>query len=129
MDLLEIAFEVIGTQIIKYRPNSGRVKNSQYQWVPAFGQFFDLEASVQRVPRRQYVEFNLEFQRNYVTVFASYDMIDLERDTAGDQFVYAGRLYQLESQGTWFAQDGWAVCMAVDIGVAPVIPDPPPVDP
>jgi hypothetical protein len=122
IDLLSVAFEVIGTQIINYRINTGREKNDQFQWVPKFDPFFDLEASIQRVPRRQYVQYNLEFQRNYVTVFASIDMIDLQRDTSGDQFIYGGRLYQLESQGTWFAQDGWAVCMAVDIGIAPVIP-------
>ncbi|MGQ4806650.1 phage collar protein [Escherichia coli] len=33
-------------------------------------------------------------------------------------------MYQLESQGTWFAQDGWATCLAVDIGLAPVVPAP-----
>lgn len=122
INLLSIAFELIGTQNIKYRKAMGRTQNSQFQWIPNFSEFFDLEVSVQRVPRRQYVQYNLEFQRQYVSVFASYDMIDLERDTSGDQFIYNGRLYNLESQGTWFAQDGWAVCMAVDIGPAPPVP-------
>lgn len=121
-DLLDDAFELIATQAIRYRKFNERVKNDQFQWVTGFGPFFSMEASVQRVRRTQYIQFNLEFQRNYVQVYASYDMVDLERDTSGDQFVYNGRLYQLESQGTWFAQDGWATCLAVDIGVAP--PDP-----
>lgn len=118
-DLLDEAFGSIGTQTIRYRKFMSRMKNAQFQWVPSFSDFFDMEASVQRVPRRQYVQFNLEFQRNYVQVFASYDMIDLDRDTTGDQFAYNNRLYQLESQGTWFAQDGWATCLAVDIGPSP----------
>lgn len=118
-DLLDEAFGLIGTQVIRYRKFASRVKNAQFQWVPSFEEFFDLEASVQRVPRSQYVQFNLEFQRNYVQVYASYDMIDLDRDTTGDQFAYNNRLYQLESQGTWFAQDGWATCLAVDIGPSP----------
>mgnify|MGYP001563473218 FL=1 len=121
-DLLDIAFGLIGTQIIHYRNFESRVKNAQFQWVPAFGEFFEMEASVQRVPRSQYIKFNLEFQRNYVQVYASYDMIDLDRDTTGDQFTYNKRLYQLESQGTWFAQDGWATCLAVDIGTSPELP-------
>lgn len=117
-----MAFGVIAPQTIRYRKFTGRVKNAQFQWVPSFGEFFDLEASCQRVRRSQYVQFDLEFQRNYIQVYASYDMIDLDRDTAGDQFVYNNRLFQLESQGTWFAQDGWATCLAVDIGPAPTEP-------
>lgn len=121
-NLLEEVFGLIGTQTIRYRKFNQRVKNAQFQWVASFGEFFDLECSVQRVRRTQYIQFNLEFQRNYVQVYASYDMIDLDRDTAGDQFNYNGRLYQLESQGTWFAQDGWASCLAVDIGPAALDP-------
>jgi hypothetical protein len=120
-DLLSEAFALIGTQTINYRYFVSRDKNSQFQQVSAFGDWFNFEASIQRVPRSQYIQYNLEFQKNYVTVFASLNMVDIERDTAGDQFIYAGRLYQLESQGTWFPQDGWGVCMAVDIGAAPAI--------
>lgn len=118
INLLNVAFGLIGRQTIHYRKFDERTQNSQFQWVAGFSPFFDMDASVQRVSRSQYIQFNLEFQRNYVQVYASYDMIDLERDSAGDQFVYNGRLYQLESQGTWFAQDGWATCLAVDIGSA-----------
>lgn len=123
-NLLAMAFSVIAPQEIQYRKFTGRTKNAQFQFVPSFGPFFPMMASCQRVPRSQYVQFNLEFQRNYIQVYASFDMIDLDRDTAGDQFTYNGRLYQLESQGTWFAQDGWATCLAVDIGLAPVVPAP-----
>lgn len=122
INLLSEAMGIIATQTIGYRKFSGRVLNAQRLWVTSYendGAFTAMEASVQRIPRHQYVQFNLEFQRNYVNVFASLDMVDLDRDQSGDQFVYNGRLYQLESQGTWFAQDGWAVCMAVDIGPAP----------
>lgn len=125
INLLELAFEVIGTQIIQYRKFKGRTQNSQFQYVNQYDEFFDLESSVQRIARDQYEQFNLDWQRNYVNVFASQDMVDIERDSAGDQFVYNGKLYQLESQGTWFFQDGWAVCMAVEIGRAPLIPEAP----
>lgn len=118
-NLLAEAFALIGTDFIPYRKFVSRAKNSQFQQVSVFSDWTDVEMSVQRVPRSQYIQFGLEFQKNYVTAFASENMVDLTRDTAGDQFVYAGRLYQLESQNTWFAQDGWSMCMAVDIGIAP----------
>lgn len=115
-NLLGEAFDVLGTQIISYRNFQSRIQNSQFQFISQFSAPADLESMVQRVPREQYVAFGLEWQRNYVKVFAPYDMIDLDRDHAGDQFIYRRRLFQLESQGTWFEQDGWAVCLAVDIG-------------
>lgn len=120
INLLNIAAGVIGQQTIQYRKFLSRALDDQGIWVSAFGEYFPLRSSVQRVKRTQYIQFNLEFQRNYVQVFAPFDMIDLDRDTSGDQFGYNGRLYQLESQGTWFAQDGWASCLAVDIG--PFVP-------
>ncbi|WYC18583.1 putative structural protein [Pseudomonas phage vB_PaeM_H24-1] len=122
-NLLRMAFGVIGTQIVKYRKFEQRVKNDQAQYVSMFEEPFDLAASVQRVRRDQYVQFNLEFQRNYVLIFANFEMVDLDRDVAGDQFLWTGRVFQLESQGSWFYQDGWGVCLAVDIGAAKLTDD------
>ncbi|AIW01584.1 head protein [Pseudomonas phage Epa7] len=122
-NLLRMAFGVIGTQIVKYRKFEQRVKNDQAQYVSMFEEPFDLAASVQRVRRDQYVQFNLEFQRNYVMIFANFEMVDLDRDVAGDQFLWTGRVFQLESQGSWFYQDGWGVCLAVDIGAAKLTDD------
>ncbi|QEM42735.1 putative structural protein [Pseudomonas phage PaP1_EPu-2019] len=122
-NLLRMAFGVIGTQIVKYRKFEQRVKNDQAQYVSMFEEPFDLAASVQRVRRDQYVQFNLEFQRNYVMIFANFEMVDLDRDVAGDQFLWTGRVFQLESQGSWFYQDGWGVCLAVDIGAAKLADD------
>lgn len=74
-------------------------------------------ASVQAVPRDTYVRMGLDLQRNYVSVFASVDAIDLERDAQGDRFVFDGSEYQIESENSWFLRDGWAECLAVEIGV------------
>lgn len=126
-NLLSIALSLITPQEIIYRKNGVRALNAARQWVTTFGEPFYLMASVQRVPRKKYVQYGLEFQKNYISVYASVDMIDLERDTTGDQLVYGGRTYQLESQGTWFLQDGWALCQAVDIGPAMfAVPEVPP---
>lgn len=121
-NLLAQAFAVIGTQIVNYRQFEGRTKNEQFQMVSSYGAFFNLQTSVQRVRRSQYKEYGLDFQRQYVTVFACLDLVDIQRDSAGDQFVYNGKLYQLENQGTWFAQDGWAVCMGIEIGLVTINP-------
>ncbi|ATW57887.1 hypothetical protein CNR33_00041 [Pseudomonas phage tabernarius] len=117
-NLLNQAFTSINQQNVLYRAFSGRTLNSQRQYISGFAEPGGFRCSVQSVDRSQYVQFGLEFQRNYVELFASLDLVDLERDSAGDQFIYAWRIYQLESQGTWKEQDGWANAMAIDIGKA-----------
>lgn len=117
-NLFNQAMSIINPQQVRFRKFAGRRQNSQRQFISSFETPFYMKGSVQRVPRTQYVQYGLEFQRNYIKIFASYDLVDLDRDAAGDQFIYSGRIYQLESQGTWRAQDGWALAMAVDIGAA-----------
>lgn len=92
------------------------MKNAARQWVATFGPAQAMAASVQSVPRETYVALGLDLQRNYVTVFAAADIVDLQRDSSGDQFVSDGVIYQIESQTSWYLRDGWAECFAVEIG-------------
>ncbi len=117
-NLLEQAFASMNQQNILYRSFSGRTLNSQRQYITSYEEPYGFLCAVQAVERSQYIMFGLEFQRNYVELFASLDLVDLERDSSGDQFIYAWRVYQLESQGTWKQQDGWASAIAIDIGKA-----------
>lgn len=126
LNLLNLAFSLIKPAAVPYYAYAGRTQNAVAQFIPQFKAAQTLYASVQRVPRSKYVAFNLEFQRNYVQIYAKAELIDLERDASGDQIIWGGRLYQIESQGTWFLQDGWASALAVDVGPAtplPYVPD------
>jgi hypothetical protein len=111
------ASKLISRNPINYWPYLSRVKNASRQWVSTFGPVQVIYASVQAVSRDTYVQLGLDFQRNYVTVFAAINVVDLVRDSSGDQFVFDGKIYQIESQNTWFLRDGWAECMAVEIGI------------
>lgn len=117
-NLLNQAMTVIAKQSVLYRKYKDRTLNSMRNYVSLFDVPFALKGSVQRVPRTQYIQYGLEFQRNYIKIFASLDMVDIDRDASGDQFIYGMRVFQLESQGTWKQQDGWALALAVDIGPA-----------
>jgi hypothetical protein len=86
------------------------------QWVSAFTHLPDVYASVQAVQRDSYQQYGLDLQKNYVKVYAAMNIIDLERDSSGDRFIYNGRLFQLESKYTWWNEDGWDKCIAVEIG-------------
>lgn len=116
------AIRLIKPQPIQYLKFLSRSKNAAKQWVALFADPVEVMASVQAVARSSYNELGLDFQKNYVKVFAAIDIVDLARDTAGDRFTYNGKLYQIEDQRTWFQMDGWASCTAVEVGPAGVAP-------
>ncbi len=116
-NLFNRASRLIQRKPILYFPFINRVKNNARQWVSTFGPMQEIPASVQAVPRATYVALGLDFQKNYVNVFAAVNAVDLQRDSSGDQFVFDGGVYQIESNTTWFLSDGWVECMAVLIGL------------
>ena len=115
-NLFARASRLIQQNQIEYYPFVSRVKNAARQWVSTFGPGQTISASVQSVPRSTYVQLGLDFQKNYVTVYAAVNVVDLSRDSSGDQFIFDGKVWQIESQTTWFLRDGWAECMAVELG-------------
>jgi hypothetical protein len=121
-NLLKMANRLIRFQQIKYYPADGRSLNAARQYVPTFGPSFDMKASVQAVDRNSYANMGLDFNSIYVNVFAPLDMIDLERDSSGDRFVYNGHIYSMSKGQNWFAQDGWATCLAIRIGSVDATP-------
>jgi len=124
-NLLKKAARVIRFQGVNYYKYGQRSQNPNRVWVTVFAQPVIIAMSVQRVPRNKYIELGLDLQRNYIDLFASLDLVDIQRDATGDQVVWGGRLYQIESQGTWFDQDGWAKATAVDVGSVTTAPYPP----
>lgn len=114
-NLLRRASRLIKFQTVQYYSASERVLNAARQWVPGFGAATPLKASVQAVNRSSYAEMGLNFNSFYVQVYAMLNMVDLQRDSSGDRFIYNGDLYQMENGQSWFEQDGWATCLAVRI--------------
>jgi hypothetical protein len=113
------AIRLIKPTTIQYLKFSGRTQNTARQWVSAFETAIPIQASVQAVSRSSYTDMGLDFQKNYIKVFAAIDLVNIKRDSSGDRFIYNGMMYQIEDQNTWFLLDGWASCIAVEVGVAP----------
>jgi hypothetical protein len=118
VNLLSLAFSVVGTSLVPYRKADGRTQNELRQFVSSYGVPFHVNASVQSVKQSVYRQFNLDWQKQYVRIFVSLDVIDLERDNHGDQFIWGGQTFQLQDRNTWFIQDGWCGALAVAIGPA-----------
>lgn len=121
-NLLEDAFEAIDTITIQYLRFAGRSLNPVGQYVASFEPPLPVEASCQAVQRNTYVELGLDFQKQYVQIYASIGVTDLDRDVTGDRFILPdGRVYQCENQLDWFTFDGvvppgWVgvLCVKVD---------------
>ena len=108
------AIKFTGVKFVKFE---GRTQNDARQWVNSYAAPAPLRASVQAIQRSQYQDLGLDFQKDYIKIWASANLIDLARDYSGDLFCYGGRKYQLIDNTNWKLQDGWASALAIDIGV------------
>lgn len=118
-NLLRQARSLIKFQTVEYFPFVSRQLNASRQWVSTFGASFQLSASVQAVPRSRYADMGLEFNGEYIQLYAMLDIVDLRRDSSGDRLIWNGDLYQMESGKSWFIQDGWAQALAVKVKQGP----------
>lgn len=114
-NLLKRASRLIKFLPISYYKSTGRALNDARQYVPTFGAAETISASVQAVNKVRYAQMGLDFAKFYVQVWASLSIIDLQRDSSADRFIWNGDLFQMENGMTWFAQDGWAQCLAIRI--------------
>lgn len=113
-NLFNIATNLITPTQIPFRKFKGRVLNEARQWVPDFYPAEWITASVQAVRRSSYQMLGLDLQKNYTKIWAPVDIINMDRDSAGDQFVWNGWVYQLEDNTRWFLIDGWASTLGVE---------------
>lgn len=118
LNLLDVALSVIAPQDVMILRCTGRTVNSAGNFVSTYAAAAPLKASVQAVPRSEYQYLGLDLQKNYAKMYASADTQDVGRDRSGDQFTWAGRKWQAESNTDWYQQDGWKATLLIDIGAA-----------
>jgi hypothetical protein len=117
-NLLSVALSVISSQSVQYFKFNGRTTNAIGLFDDTYDAPVTLQGSWQFVPRNLYMQNGLDMQKIYANFYVSANIIDVQRDVAGDQFIYEGRRYQAESLTPWFTQDGWVSILCVDIGAA-----------
>lgn len=110
------ALRLIPQVQVEYLTATGRVQNAARQWIPSFDAPKTIAASVQAVNRSIYKSLGLDLQKKYIKIFVAADVVNISRDTSGDRFFHNGRAYQVDSENSWFEQDGWVSCLAIDIG-------------
>lgn len=117
-NLLDDAFLLINTQRVSYFQFLSRSVNQIGYDVAVYASPVYLNGSLQPVPRNLYEKYGLDFQKSYLTFYASANILDVKRDVSGDQIVFNGKKYQVESSNDWFLIDGWVGVLIVYIGAA-----------
>lgn len=116
MNLLNMALTVIQRQTITYYQYNGRSLNLVGQDVATYASPVDIAGSFQPVPRNLYMQYGLDFQKDYYTFYSSNNLLDITRDVSGDQIVFNNKRFQVESGNDWFQLDGWKGVLVCNIG-------------
>lgn len=119
-NLLNMCLTLIAKQSVTYYRFLSRTANSVGQDITTYASPVTIYGSFQAVPRNLYMQLGLDLQKDYSTFYTSNDVLDITRDVSGDQLVYDGRRYQVESNNDWFTQDGWKGILVVDLGASNV---------
>lgn len=121
INLLNLAFSVIKPTDIPYIKWNSRQLNALKQYIDVYDAAVPLRASVQAVNRARYVDMGLDFQKDYVKIWASANLISLDRDYSGDIFMWNNKQYKLVDNTDWDIQDGWASSLAVRVRIANLV--------
>lgn len=116
MNLLNMCLTVIQQQTITYYQYSGRTINIIGQNVTTYAAPVEIVGSWQSVPRKLYLTYGLDLQKDYFTFYTSNNVLDVTRDISGDQISFKGRRFQVESANDWYQLDGWKGVLCVDLG-------------
>jgi hypothetical protein len=109
------AAALTGTSTIQWFSASGRASNGIGLDVVTFADPVPVRASVQPVPRSIMQQMGLDFNKEYVMVYAAQKMDDLARDRSGDQFQFSFYRYQILSNTEWHPVNGWNGSLAVKV--------------
>ena len=114
-NILTMALSAIAAQQITYLAFVSRSTNSIGMQVPVYASPVMIRGSIQPVPRELMERLGLEFQKNYVRIFAPNNLIDIARDVSSDKFQFSGVTYQGLSLTKWFSVDSWNEILAIQV--------------
>jgi len=114
-NLLDLALTIIATTTIQYYAFDSRATNEILLDVTTYAAPVDVEASVQAVPRKVYSDMGLDFNKEYIAIWASQEFENLMRDRPGDQVGFGGERYEIMEESDWFTIDGWDAVLAIKV--------------
>ena len=114
-NLLNLAMSAIAKQQLQYFAYTGRTVATNGDYVPAYADAVNVSGSLQPIKRSLYDQLGLDLQKGYYNIFVPQCVVDVRRATAGDQFGYNNKTFQVLSNEPWSDLDGWDQCLCVEI--------------
>lgn len=114
-NLLNLALSAIKKQEMQYLAYAGRTVVSNGDYVAQYAAAKIVYGSIQPIHRTLYSQQGLDFQKNYCNIFVPQDVEDVRRASAGDQFIFNKKTFQVQSNEAWFQMDGWDQCLCVEV--------------
>ena len=116
-NILQQALQVIAKQPFNYFAFASRSLQPNGQYLNNYAAPLALTGSVQAVPRSVYEREGLLFDKMYLKIYVSQNVIDISRNNAGDQIQFNGNVYTCESITPWDAIDGWVEILCIQVSV------------
>lgn len=114
-NLLQMAMGPIARQSVQWSAWQSRVVNEAGDWVSTFADPVTITGSMQPVDRKLYQQLGLSLSRDYSTLWTSADVRVTDEDREGDKVLWAGAIWQAESDRDWRPADGWRKVLCVKV--------------
>lgn len=114
-NLLNMALRVIQREQFIFFAFLSRVTQDNGVDIPKYAAGVKATGSVQPAPRQLIEQMGLDLQKTYFQFFLTTGIIDVNRDTSGDQFEWKGKTFQCLSATPWRGIDGWDHVVTVEV--------------
>jgi len=114
-NLLSIAARVIRMETLQHRAFVSRALNAAGDYESTFAAPAAIQGSFQAINKKLYQELGLNLAKNYATLYTSASVLPTTRDREGDRIIFAGKVWQCESDQNWQAMDGFTKMLCVEV--------------
>ena len=115
-NLLSAAQSAIGVQDIIVKRFLSRSANESGDLVSTYENPIEVSVSVQPVTRSMYSKMGLDFEKTYISILSTEDVMDLSRDRSGDVVEFGGNIYETTGKTDWSKSAGWVRVICVKVG-------------
>ena len=106
-NLLNLALGAIGSQTVQYIAFIGNVTNDVGVKTPQYAEPVNIRGSFQPIPKDMYERNGLDFTQHWFSLYASKDILEVERDVSSDRIEFNGNVYQVKNKIDWLDYNGW----------------------
>lgn len=113
-NLLKRAMRSIPTETIQFESwKENTLVNGED--VALYNEPITINASVQEIKTEMYKKLDLDFEKDYICVYANVEIKGIDKQETPDRVYYQGSYWNAVKNNNWHQYDGWssAICVRV----------------